>query len=94
MKKTQSTRRGFNPLNLSFLDIMSCGLGAVILVFLILKHGESISPVESNRISQDITSVNSQISQIKEEIERVKSEIESKNEELIKSQSQTTIISD
>ena len=32
-------RRGdFNPLSLSFLDVMSCGFGAVVLIFLILDH--------------------------------------------------------
>jgi hypothetical protein len=32
-------RRGATPFSLSFLDIMSCGFGAVVLVFLITKHG-------------------------------------------------------
>lgn len=31
-------KRGINPFNLSFLDIMACGFGAVTLLFLILKH--------------------------------------------------------
>ena len=31
-------KRGISTFNLSFLDIMSCGFGAVILVFLIIKH--------------------------------------------------------
>jgi hypothetical protein len=31
-------KRGFSTFSLSFLDIMSCGLGAVALVFLIMKH--------------------------------------------------------
>jgi hypothetical protein len=31
-------RRQFSPFNLSFLDIMSCGFGAVVLLFLIMKH--------------------------------------------------------
>ncbi len=31
-------KRGFTTFSLSFLDIMSCGLGAVALVFLIMKH--------------------------------------------------------
>jgi hypothetical protein len=31
-------KRKFSTFNLSFLDIMSCGLGAVALVFLIIKH--------------------------------------------------------
>jgi len=31
-------KRGFSTFSLSFLDIMSCGFGAVALVFLIIKH--------------------------------------------------------
>lgn len=31
-------RRRFTTFNLSFLDIMSCGFGAVVLVFLIIDH--------------------------------------------------------
>lgn len=93
MNKNQGNRKSFNPLNLSFLDIMSCGLGAVILVFLILKHGESISPEESNRISQDITATNSQINLAKEELEKVINEIEQTSNEIIQVKSQTRIIS-
>ena len=52
-KKKKDTN--FNPLSLSFLDIMSCGLGAVILIFLILKHGEAKSPEEVVRINKDIS---------------------------------------
>lgn len=31
-------RRSVDPVSLSFLDVMSCGFGALILLFLILKH--------------------------------------------------------
>jgi len=31
-------RRTFSTSNLSFLDVMSCGFGAVVLIFLIIKH--------------------------------------------------------
>lgn len=31
-------QRSFNTFNLSFLDIMSCGFGAVVLVYLIMNH--------------------------------------------------------
>ncbi len=34
-------KRGLSPFNLSFLDIMACGFGAVTLLFLILKHDPS-----------------------------------------------------
>lgn len=39
-------KRGVSTFNLSFLDIMSCGFGAVILVFLIIKH-ETDTQVET-----------------------------------------------
>lgn len=40
--------------NLAFLDIMSCGLGAVILVFMLVKHNVSNSAVETDLLSADV----------------------------------------
>jgi len=42
-------RRGFNVFSLSFLDIMSCGFGATILVFLIMDHASEVHSREVNR---------------------------------------------
>jgi hypothetical protein len=36
-------RREFSAFSLSFLDIMSCGFGAVVLLFLIIKHQTEIA---------------------------------------------------
>lgn len=44
-------RRVFTTFNLSFLDIMSCGFGAVILVFLIINH--SIDQ-QSQQLNKDL----------------------------------------
>lgn len=46
-------KRSFTTFNLSFLDIMSCGFGAVVLVFLIIDH--SIK-VESQELNVDLMS--------------------------------------
>jgi len=46
-------RRGFTAFNLSFLDVMSCGFGAVILVFLIIDHAVE---VETQRVNVDLVS--------------------------------------
>ena len=46
-------KRSFTGFNLSFLDIMSCGFGAVILVFLIIDH--SIEE-ETRDLNQDLLS--------------------------------------
>jgi hypothetical protein len=40
--------------NLAFLDIMSCGLGAVVLVFMLVKHNVSNSPVETDLLTGDV----------------------------------------
>ena len=42
-------KREFNTFNLSFLDIMSCGFGAVVLVFLIMNHAIEEQQVELNQ---------------------------------------------
>ena len=41
-------KRGFNTFSLSFLDIMSCGFGAVALIFLIIKHETDTQVREAN----------------------------------------------
>lgn len=46
-------KRSFSTFNLSFLDIMSCGFGAVILVFLIIDHS---IVVESEELNVDLLS--------------------------------------
>lgn len=47
-------RRTTTMFNLAFLDIMSCGFGAVVLVFLITKHSMSVhaDEVNANLISE------------------------------------------
>jgi hypothetical protein len=42
-------QRSFTTFNLSFLDIMSCGFGAVVLVFLIIDHSIEVQSKELNR---------------------------------------------
>lgn len=59
-------RRQLTPFSLSFLDIMSCGFGAAVLLFLIIKHN-----IESDIVtSQVIASADSQseVSLLEEEI--------------------------
>ena len=39
-------RRETNVFSLSFLDIMSCGFGAVILIYITINHGTETSGVQ------------------------------------------------
>ncbi|MGD8415427.1 MAG: hypothetical protein PVH91_00070 [Pseudomonadales bacterium] len=46
-------RRQTNVFSLSFLDVMSCGFGAVVLIFLIINHA---SQEEADTVNQDALS--------------------------------------
>ena len=48
MASKKARNRELNPLSLAFLDVMFCGFGAVILIFLILDHTSTIAAVEAN----------------------------------------------
>ncbi len=42
-------KRRFSTFNLSFLDIMSCGFGAVVLIFLMIDHAANVHSEETNK---------------------------------------------
>ncbi|MEZ5560790.1 MAG: hypothetical protein R3E86_19870 [Pseudomonadales bacterium] len=46
-------RRRFNVFSLSFLDVMSCGFGAVVLIFLIINHA---TEKETKHVNRDLLS--------------------------------------
>ncbi len=45
---TKTRRRELNPISLSFLDVMFCGFGAVILIFLILDYASTVTVEETD----------------------------------------------
>ena len=47
-------RRRSEGFNLAFLDIMSCGLGAMVLVFILVKYDVSDSNAEANNLIAEI----------------------------------------
>lgn len=48
MASTKTKRRNLNPISLAFLDVMFCGFGAVILIFLILDHNSTVATPQEN----------------------------------------------
>ncbi|MDR0780702.1 MAG: VWA domain-containing protein [Pseudomonadales bacterium] len=56
-------KRSVDPISMSFLDVISCGFGAVILLFMMMRHSpETLPPAthaaqaETNLLDQDIQS--------------------------------------
>lgn len=57
--------------NLAFLDIMSCGLGAVVLVFMLVKHNVSNSAVETDLLSADVKKLELVQEQLQQTLEQL-----------------------
>jgi len=75
-------KRRVTPFNLSFLDIMACGFGAVTLLFLILKHDsnaiETADPdlrAEVNLLREDIRVGEDDLVQLRNSLARVEQDI-------------------
>ena len=78
-------RRSFSPFSLSFLDVMSCGFGAVVLLFLIIKHhvdAVAPSPIptaasasEVKRLDEDIRAGRENLAQLRNTIAEIENRI-------------------
>ena len=88
-------KRAFTTFSLSFLDIMSCGFGAVILVFLIIDH--SIE-AQSKELNQDLLSevklLNEDISDGEKDKVRLRNTLSNVDLKIVEAQGRATRIND
>ena len=88
-------KRAFTTFSLSFLDIMSCGFGAVILVFLIIDH--SIEE-QSRELNQDLLSevnlLNEDISEGEKDKVRLRNTLSDVDMKIVEAQGRATRIND
>jgi len=61
--------------NLAFLDILACGLGAVILILVLLKNQERLAGNETGHDNVQVSSIEQDISTLTREIDRLKTAI-------------------
>ena len=74
MKKKRRTTSN----NLSLLDVMACGLGAAVLLFLIVKHHTGAPPVVEEAVSSErevLTELNLAEAALREQIEAIEQQI-------------------
>ncbi|MCK5915825.1 MAG: VWA domain-containing protein, partial [Deltaproteobacteria bacterium] len=69
-------RRAISVFNLSFLDVVSCGFGAIILLLVILKGAE---PMVVEKMSVDLTGL---VVKLEQEIQEIRGETQVLNREL------------
>ncbi len=65
--------------NLAFLDIMACGLGAVVLILVLLKNQEGNSSQIEQSPEIDITALQQEIAELTNQINQLQKKIDSKN---------------
>lgn len=76
-------RRDSNIFSLSFLDIMSCGFGAVILIFIVIQHGSEATPQESNaEILAEVRKIEEQITDESEKLVILRNTVAERDDEI------------
>ena len=75
-------RRASVGFNLAFLDIMACGLGAIVLVFMLVKKNIDNSSTEVTLLNADLQRLEQKTSDVKSEIEVTKDLSSSEREKI------------
>ncbi|MCY4154262.1 MAG: VWA domain-containing protein [Gammaproteobacteria bacterium] len=82
-------RRLLTPFSLSFLDIMSCGFGSAVLLFLIIKHNVDTNvliPVASREQTSEVMLLEEEILEGRQNLAKTRNTISEVNEELVMAQ--------
>jgi cell division protein FtsB len=88
-------KRQFSTFNLSFLDIMSCGFGAVVLVFLIIDHSMDVESKELNRdLLSEVNFLEEEILDGKEGLVRLRNTLSDIDLEMVQAQGRATRITE
>jgi hypothetical protein len=76
-------RRAIEVFSLSFLDVVSCGFGAIILLLVLIKVSEPLVLEEiTTDLSGDVVETETKISEIKEESQQAGKALKHKDEQL------------
>lgn len=76
-------RREFNVFSLSFLDIMSCGFGAVILIFIVINHAsETSGETRPQRLSQ-AKRLEEEVKAARETLAVVRNSVQQKDDDIV-----------
>nr|VFJ64571.1 MAG: von Willebrand factor type A domain-containing protein [Candidatus Kentron sp. FW] len=68
--------------NLAFLDIMSCGLGAVVLVFMLVKHNVDSAAIETEPLHLDLQRLQQQEQELQQTLDTLQDVSQSEAEKI------------
>ena len=88
-------KRKFTVFSLSFLDVMSCGFGAVILVFLIIDHSIEVESQELNRdLLSEVNLLEEDITDGRKDLVRVRNTVSDVDLQMVEAQGRATRITE
>lgn len=83
-------RREFSVFSLSFLDIMSCGFGAVILIFIVIHHSSEVSSQEmSVELMSEIKKMEEEVEDRQERLVQLKNTLDETDDEIVTTRGMT-----
>lgn len=86
------SKRSFDPISLSFLDVISCGFGAIVLIFLIIPHSLAPLIVENDPLAAEIDLLDEEIRQGQEGLVRARNTLSEIDDALAQAQGLATRI--
>jgi polyhydroxyalkanoate synthesis regulator phasin len=66
------SKRNFDPVSLSFLDVISCGFGAIVLIFLITKHSPALQVTNSDPAAAEVSLLDEEVREGREGLVRAR----------------------
>jgi hypothetical protein len=92
---TMARRRSFTTFNLSFLDVMSCGFGAVVLVYLIINHAIVTETEElNNDLMSEVSMLEEEVLEGEEGLVKLRNILSEVDFDMVEAQGQATRITD
>lgn len=80
-------RRRFSTFSMSFLDVMACGLGAVVLLFVIINHAAEVRSHEVNaQLQAEVVRLEQEVLTGKENLVAVRNSLQDTQQELVVTQ--------
>ena len=93
MASVRKRRGAFNPLSLAFLDVMSCGFGAVVLLFLILDHTAQEEQAEVDpAVQAEAALLDEEVDEGQENLVRLRNTLSDVSLEVVEAQGRATRI--
>lgn len=80
-------RRGVDPISMSFLDVISCGFGAVILLFMMMNHSPTtLPPAVDPNLQAEVDMLDEEIKQGQEGLVRARNTLSDVDNQLVQAQ--------